>query len=104
MAEIRKRNVESAGHESDEASKAEEIKKAETADSEDEPLPDESNVESLVQELPQASDKTTEVLDSALSSLPTRWRNWIVRGIFTWLMIFGFFFLIWLGPLALVAT
>ncbi|GFR14063.1 phosphatidate cytidylyltransferase, photoreceptor-specific [Trichonephila clavata] len=105
MAEIRKRTVESAGRENDEATKPEEVKSAETADSEDEQLiPDESNVESLVQELPQASDKTTEILDSALSSLPSRWRNWIVRGIFTWLMIFGFFFLIWLGPLALVAT
>ncbi|GFV10595.1 phosphatidate cytidylyltransferase, photoreceptor-specific [Trichonephila clavipes] len=105
MAEIRKRTVESAGRENDGATKPEEVKSAETADSEDEQLiPDESNVESLVQELPQASDKTTEILDSALSSLPSRWRNWIVRGIFTWLMIFGFFFLIWLGPLALVAT
>ncbi|GIY24209.1 phosphatidate cytidylyltransferase, photoreceptor-specific [Caerostris extrusa] len=91
MSEIRKRTVESAGNESDEASKAEEIKNAEAADSDEEHLPDEAIVESLVQELPQASDKTTEILDSALSTLPTRWRNWIVRGIFTWLMIFGFF-------------
>ena len=31
-----------------------------------------------------------------------RWRNWVVRGIFTWVMIFGFSFVIYLGPLALV--
>ncbi|PRD23400.1 UNVERIFIED_CONTAM: CdsA [Trichonephila clavipes] len=76
MAEIRKRTVESAGRENDGATKPEEVKSAETADSEDEQLiPDESNVESLVQELPQASDKTTEILDSALSSLPSRYYN-----------------------------
>lgn len=54
--------------------------------------------------LPQGSDKTTEVLDTALKDLTPRWRNWIIRGIFTWLMIFGFFFLVYLGPLALVLT
>ncbi|KAK3090309.1 hypothetical protein FSP39_010821, partial [Pinctada imbricata] len=53
-------------------------------------------------ELPQGSDKTTEALDNALKDLTPRWRNWIIRGIFTWLMIFLFAFLIYLGPLALV--
>lgn len=102
MAEIRKRTGETVHFENDEATKP---TKVTDGDSDDEQIiPDEGNVESLVKELPQASDKTTEILDSALSSLSTRWRNWIVRGIFTWLMIFGFFFLIWLGPLALVVT
>ncbi|KAG8197271.1 hypothetical protein JTE90_007519 [Oedothorax gibbosus] len=104
MAEIRKRNVDTSGPEPEEPTKPEEAKPADAADSDDEPIPDEANLENLTQELPQASDKTNEMLDSALSSLPTRWRNWIVRGIFTLLMIFGFFFLIWLGPLALVVT
>ncbi|CAD5119705.1 DgyrCDS8296 [Dimorphilus gyrociliatus] len=54
------------------------------------------------QQLPQASDKTTEVIDSALKDLTPRWRNWIIRGIFTWVMIFGFAAVIYLGPLALV--
>lgn len=40
--------------------------------SDEELIPDESNVESLVKELPQASDKTTEILDSVLSTLPPR--------------------------------
>ncbi|XP_013406206.1 phosphatidate cytidylyltransferase, photoreceptor-specific [Lingula anatina] len=52
--------------------------------------------------LPQATDQTSEVLDSALKTLPPRWRNWIVRGIFSLVMIFSFFFLIYLGPLALM--
>ncbi|CAG5135602.1 unnamed protein product [Candidula unifasciata] len=50
----------------------------------------------------QASDKTSEALDSALKDFSPRWRNWVIRGIFTWLMIFSFAFMIYLGPLALV--
>ncbi|XP_052829920.1 phosphatidate cytidylyltransferase, photoreceptor-specific isoform X1 [Octopus bimaculoides] len=52
--------------------------------------------------LPQGSDKTTEILDSALANLNPRWRNWVIRGIFTWLMILFFAFIVYLGPLALV--
>ncbi|XP_052266816.1 phosphatidate cytidylyltransferase, photoreceptor-specific-like isoform X2 [Dreissena polymorpha] len=53
-------------------------------------------------ELPQASDQTTEAIDTALKDLTPRWRNWIIRGLFTWVMILSFAFIIWLGPLALV--
>ena len=52
--------------------------------------------------LPQASDATTEVLDNAIKDLPPRWRNWIVRGISSFILIFGFGLIIYLGPLALV--
>ena len=31
-----------------------------------------------------------------------RWRNWVIRGIFTWVMIFGFALIIYAGPLALM--
>ncbi|RUS73127.1 hypothetical protein EGW08_019107 [Elysia chlorotica] len=47
---------------------------------------------------PQSSDG----LDEALKDFSPRWRNWLIRGIFTWLMIFSFAVLIYLGPLALV--
>ncbi|XP_015912789.1 phosphatidate cytidylyltransferase, photoreceptor-specific isoform X2 [Parasteatoda tepidariorum] len=104
MAELRQRNVEPIKMGAGESVKPEEVKNEDADDSDEEHIPDEAVVESLVKQLPQASDKTTEILDSALSTLPTRWRNWIVRGIFTWLMIFGFFALIWAGPLALVAV
>lgn len=53
-------------------------------------------------QLPQGSDKTTESLDNALKDLTPRWRNWVIRGIFTWVMILAFAFVIYLGPLALV--
>ncbi|CAH1793897.1 unnamed protein product [Owenia fusiformis] len=52
--------------------------------------------------LPQDTGKTTDVLDSALKDLTPRWRNWIIRGIFSWVMILGFGFIIYMGPLALV--
>ncbi|XP_046325894.1 phosphatidate cytidylyltransferase, photoreceptor-specific-like [Haliotis rufescens] len=95
MAEIRQRNVTSAEQPReappDAAGKREE--------EEEEPaLPPDLSGDKLA----QASDKTTEALDSALKDLTPRWRNWVIRGIFTWLMIFAFAFIIYLGPLALV--
>ncbi|XP_014250939.1 phosphatidate cytidylyltransferase, photoreceptor-specific [Cimex lectularius] len=56
------------------------------------------------QSIPQGTNKTPDVLDSALSGLPQRWKNWIVRGIFTLLMIGLFGLIIYWGPLALMIT
>ncbi|XP_052818360.1 phosphatidate cytidylyltransferase, photoreceptor-specific-like [Mya arenaria] len=53
-------------------------------------------------ELPQASDTTTDAFDTALKDLTPRWRNWVIRGFFSWVMILAFALIIWLGPLALV--
>ena len=49
-------------------------------------------------------DKPPDALDQALGGLPPRWKNWIIRGIFTWLMIGGFCLIIYGGPLALMLT
>ncbi len=46
----------------------------------------------------------TAALEGVLGALPPRWRNWVIRGIFTWLMIGGFAFIIYGGPLALMLT
>ncbi|XP_026473574.1 phosphatidate cytidylyltransferase, photoreceptor-specific-like [Ctenocephalides felis] len=73
-------------------------------DSEEERTPDELYVNKLSADLPQGTDKTPEVLDSALAGLSARWRNWVIRGIFTWLMIGGFCLIIYGGPLALMVT
>ncbi|CAG7823951.1 unnamed protein product [Allacma fusca] len=78
--------------------------KSERSESEDERLPEEKYVEKLAKELPQGTDKTPEVLSSALSGLSDRWRNWVIRGIFTWLMIGAFCIIIYLGPLALMVV
>ena len=43
-------------------------------------------------------------LEEALGFLPKRWKNWVIRGIFTWLMIGGFGLIIYGGPLALMLT
>ena len=43
-------------------------------------------------------------LDGALGNLPPRWKNWVIRGVFTWLMIGGFGLIIYGGPLALMLT
>ncbi|TMW45468.1 hypothetical protein DOY81_009451, partial [Sarcophaga bullata] len=73
-------------------------------DSEEEKLPEEKFVEELAKTLPQGTDKTPEILDSALKDLPDRWKNWVIRGIFTWIMICGFCLIIYGGPLALMIT
>uniref|UniRef100_A0A0K0EL70 Phosphatidate cytidylyltransferase n=1 Tax=Strongyloides stercoralis TaxID=6248 RepID=A0A0K0EL70_STRER len=52
--------------------------------------------------LPQGSDNMGHIVDSLLSYFPERWRNWIVRGIFTIIMIYGFKFVVLRGPLYLV--
>ena len=49
-------------------------------------------------------DKAPELLETALVGLPPRWKNWVIRGIFTWLMIGGFGLIIYGGPLALMLT
>merc|ERR1711988_2088125 len=43
-------------------------------------------------------------LEEALGKLPPRWKNWVIRGVFTWLMIGGFGLIIYGGPLALMLT
>lgn len=72
-------------------------------DSEDDnKLPGTAGNIDLSKTIPKGTDKTLPFLQDALSSLPDRWRNWVIRGIFTWLMIGGFCLLIYLGPLALM--
>uniref|UniRef100_A0A0N4Z6H4 Phosphatidate cytidylyltransferase n=1 Tax=Parastrongyloides trichosuri TaxID=131310 RepID=A0A0N4Z6H4_PARTI len=56
----------------------------------------------LMSKLPQGSDNMGYLLDQFLSYIPERWRNWVVRGIFTIIMISFFSFIILKGPLYLV--
>nr|CFW94212.1 Eka CD synthase protein [Euperipatoides kanangrensis] len=98
MAEVRRRIPDSSDSEKTEQQKS---------DQEDSSKDDELRTEigaDLSTEIPQIGDKTTEALDSALSGLPTRWKNWVVRGIFSCVMILGFTIIIYLGPLALMAV
>lgn len=49
----------------------------------------------------------TAALETALIAVgfsSPRWRNYMIRFIFTWLMIGGFGLIIWSGPLALMLT
>lgn len=68
----------------------------------DDKLIDESNIESLVRDLPQATDRTVQFLDNLLAVLPNKWRNSIVRTIFTLLMVSVFSLIIYWGPLPLM--
>jgi len=54
------------------AEDAEGGKSAESADSDDEKLPEEKYLEKLAKEIPQGTDKTPEVLSGALHGLSDR--------------------------------
>jgi len=69
---------------------------AAVSEEEMEPLPSCPSGEGLAQD-----SASVEVLDSALKDLNPRWRNWVVRGVFTCIMILGFTFTVYLGPLAI---
>ncbi|CAG9800338.1 unnamed protein product [Chironomus riparius] len=73
-------------------------------DSEEEKTPDDKYEKDLSKKHPQGTDKRPEVLNSALKGLPDRWKNWVIRGIFTFIMISGFCMMIAGGPLALMIT
>ncbi|XP_059472735.1 phosphatidate cytidylyltransferase, photoreceptor-specific [Neocloeon triangulifer] len=105
MSDIRQRKPAESGEVSpvDDKTASAENSQKEDIDSEDDKGLDEK-IDDLAKTIPQGSDKTAEALDSALQNLSPRWRNWVIRGIFTWLMIFGFCFLIYLGPYALMIT
>jgi len=49
------------------------------------------------------SSAGNQMLEGALSGMSQRWRNWIIRGIFTWVMIGGFtLIVVYGGPLGLM--
>ncbi|GLG99506.1 Phosphatidate cytidylyltransferase [Gryllus bimaculatus] len=102
MSEVRKRHLDVTDT-SDKTNETESDQK-EDIDSEDDKTPEEKYVDEIAKAIPQGTDKTPEVLDTALKGFSARWRNWIIRGIFTWLMIGGFGLLIYGGPLALMVT
>jgi len=58
----------------------------------------------LVAEVIGQDGQDPSKLDKALGFLPPRWKNWVIRGVFTWLMIGGFGLIIYGGPLALMLT
>lgn len=58
----------------------------------------------LSKTIPTGTDKMPSLLEKILLDLPTRWRNWIIRGIFSIIMISFFCLVIYGGPLALMMT
>ncbi|XP_034256628.1 phosphatidate cytidylyltransferase, photoreceptor-specific [Thrips palmi] len=105
MAELRKRHTEAAAAAED-SDKGQEIDSdpREDLDSEDDKSPDEKVDVVLTKTIPTGTDKTPELLDTALKGFSDRWRNWTIRGIFTFVMIGGFGLLIYAGPLALMVA
>ncbi|CAN7993308.1 unnamed protein product [Ixodes hexagonus] len=69
MSELRKRTTD--GEPKDAAAK-ETGETTNVVDSDDEKFPEESQVDALTKDLPQASDETSACLDNVLSTLPKR--------------------------------
>ncbi|RWS09681.1 Csa-CD synthase-like protein [Dinothrombium tinctorium] len=98
MMDLRKRKT-------DEKGQAPLLRKQSTfdgVDSDEDRIIDETQVEELVRELPQATDRVNQAIDQALSALPNKWRNYVIRSVFTLFMVAIFALLIYLGPLALM--
>ena len=92
--ELRRRLVEE-----EKASESEpEKEKVNESETDDKPVVNEGIAKTIGQDAPP------DALDQALSGLPPRWKNWVIRGIFSWLMIGGFCLIIYGGPLALMIT
>ncbi|TKR72688.1 hypothetical protein L596_020100 [Steinernema carpocapsae] len=62
----------------------------------------EDKISEITKGLPQGSDKICGLIDQILAPLPQRWRNWVVRGIFTVVMVSSFTFIVSRGSLAIM--
>ncbi|CAI4229526.1 unnamed protein product [Auanema sp. JU1783] len=70
-------------------------KKAMSDDSDlDQMLQDEERIDKLTEMIPQDSGSMGAFVDSLLDTLPPRWKNWIVRGVFTIIMVSCFTFIV----------
>ncbi|KHJ91866.1 phosphatidate cytidylyltransferase [Oesophagostomum dentatum] len=61
------------------------------------------SVSKLTKIIPQDTGSMGELVDSVLAPLPARWRNWVVRGVFTIIMVSMFSFIVSRGPTWLMA-
>ncbi|CAF0800922.1 unnamed protein product [Adineta steineri] len=69
-----------------------------TEDDDMEPLPSQpSGANMIIEE--SSIQALMQYFDGLLVGLDQRWRNWIIRGIFSWVMILGFAKLVSMGPL-----
>ncbi|XP_074597918.1 CDP-diacylglycerol synthase isoform X2 [Brevipalpus obovatus] len=105
-SEIRQRIPKERGDEDDDKNDSKSPLDAGGVDSEGE----EKIVEELIRRdnylktLAKSSEKTNQAIDRALSYFPAKWRNYIIRSIFSFVMVAGFCLIIFLGPLALISV
>ncbi|KAB0798413.1 hypothetical protein PPYR_09406 [Photinus pyralis] len=97
MSELRKRR-EGEGDEKNAELESDHI------DSEDDKLLDQPPSMDLSATIPTGTNKAPSLLESLVKDLPDRWRNWVVRGVFSFIMISFFVFVIYGGPVALMIT
>jgi len=67
-------------------------------------IDDKKDFNDMANKIGQGGDSNKSGLDDALVGLSARWKNWVIRGLFSLLMIGGFGLIIFGGPLALMIT
>ncbi|XP_045470279.1 phosphatidate cytidylyltransferase, photoreceptor-specific [Harmonia axyridis] len=95
MSEVRKRK--------DSDPKPLESAESDHIDSEDDKLELKTQMD-LSHTIPSGTDKAPTTLEWVMQDLPDKWKNWIVRFVFTLIMIVFFGLVIYGGPLALMIT
>ena len=54
-----------------------------------------------IQDIPQ-SGETDDLISQQFNHLSPKWKNWWIRITMSWLMLFGFIFVGYMGPIAIV--
>lgn len=91
MSNLTHRKVNTGEDSFKEQEKAAAAAAATVSEEEMEPLPSCPSGESIAQ------DNSGELMKDTLKDLHPRWRNWVIRGVFTTLMLGGFVFILFLG-------
>nr|CAD7587478.1 unnamed protein product [Timema genevievae] len=102
MPEVRSRHPKNSFEENKDESPDSESDQKLDFDSEDDKFSDETSPNKFNISIPQGTNKIPHVLETYLKDLPAKWRNYVVRALFSILMMFGFGLLIYGGPLALM--
>nr|CAD7404750.1 unnamed protein product [Timema poppensis]CAD7574390.1 unnamed protein product [Timema californicum] len=89
MPEVRSRHPKNSFEENKDESPDSESDQKLDFDSEDDKFSEETHPKKFNISIPQGTNKIPHVLETYLKDLPAKWRNYVVRALFSILMMFG---------------